>query len=181
MVVNDIKFDWFSTGSNIALTLSTDFFPKHVIPPPSPLLFRPSFLKIWPISSSALLSKAPEYKCIYDIVRSTGLPNYLGAWIPIPSGLQIVWRKLLLNYPDNSLVDYLEFGWPLDYTKTTPPTPTLKNHAVGADVDFHIINYINTEIAHKALIGPFENIPFEPWCQISPLMTNPKRILIKNE
>ena len=65
-----------------------------------------------------------DYKYIYDSVRATGLPNYMEAKIPIPSGLSIsMWRYLLTDYPDVNLVEHLEYGWPLDYTKNKPPTP----------------------------------------------------------
>ena len=120
----EMVFDWFSTDSNIALTLSTDFFPSNNIPPPSPLRFKNTLLQFWPLSTSKLANKANDYKLIYDIVHETGLPNYMEAKIPIPSGLNIkAWRDLLVNYPDEALVDHLEYDWPIDYTKPTPPTP----------------------------------------------------------
>ena len=63
------------------------------------------------------------YKVIYDKVRQTGLPNFMDARVPVPSGVNIAaWRECLLEYPDVSLVDHLEFGWPLDYTAAGPPT-----------------------------------------------------------
>ena len=66
-----------------------------------------------------------------------------------------------------------------DYTKNVSQQPTLKNHAVSADAEFHILNYIKTELFHNALLGPFKPMPLEPWCQISPLMTRPKKYLNK--
>ena len=41
----EMVFDWFSTDSNIALTLSTEFFSSNNIPPPSPLTFKNTLLQ----------------------------------------------------------------------------------------------------------------------------------------
>ena len=34
--------------------------------------------------------------------------------------------------------------------------------------------YVDTELVHGSLLGPFNAPPFEPWTQISPMMTRPK-------
>ena len=78
-------------------------------------------------------SQFEQYLHIYDVVRATALPNYIEARIPLPSGLNIpVWRTLLADFPDSSLVDHLEYGWPLDYTSPSIPVPTLNNHSPSA-------------------------------------------------
>ena len=47
-------------------------------------------------------------------VRSTGLPNYLGLRISVPSALHVPhWRECRRDYPDRILGDYLQFGWPV--------------------------------------------------------------------
>ena len=49
---------------------------------------------------------------------------------PIKSGLNIPeWRTLLVDYHDKEVVDFLEYGWPDDYTADKPPTSTTTNHA----------------------------------------------------
>ena len=54
------------------------------------------------------------------------VPNYIRAGIPIPSGLNIQeWRHLLV---DREVVDYLEYGWPADYTADKPPTTSNTNY-----------------------------------------------------
>ena len=76
--------------------------------------------------------------------------------MPLPSGLNIpVWRTLLADFPDSSLVDHLEFGWPLDYTSHNIPVPTLTNHSPSAISDVHILSFIEKERSFKALLGPF--------------------------
>lgn len=72
-------------------------------------------------------------------------------------------------------MDFLEFGWPLDYEKPSSPTSTLRNHSVLGDKDPHIAAFIKKELQHGALVGPFIVPPFTPWTQFSPLMTRPKK------
>jgi len=44
-------------------------------------------------------------------VAQTGEPNYLVAKVPVPSTLNIsTWRKLLQDYEDSVVCDFLEFG-----------------------------------------------------------------------
>ena len=61
---------------------------------------------------------------IARIIRSTGKPNYTEARIPIASGLNIsAWEKALDGYPDQMLIQYLKFGFPLSIIN--PDTHTI--------------------------------------------------------
>ena len=81
----------------------------------------------------------------------------------------------MTDYHDDQLVDILNYGWPVDYTYNRTPTPTLNNLREPVDYSVHIDKYINTEHKHNALLGPFTNKHFEPWCQFSPIMTRKKK------
>lgn len=112
---------------------------------------------------------------IYDQVRATGRPNYQEARIPIPSALNHTnWEKLLKGYHDMKVLDYLKFGWPINYIATHPPTPSFKNHASATFHDSHIIKFILKEKKEEAILGPFDIPPFAPWFQTSPLLTREK-------
>ena len=51
---------------------------------------------------------------VHDFVTQTGEPNYLVARVPVPSALNIsTWGKLLQDYEDSVVCDFLEFGWPV--------------------------------------------------------------------
>ena len=39
----------------------------------------------------------------------------------------------------------------------------------------YIHEYVETELRHSALLGPFDQPPFTPWSQSSPMMTRPKK------
>lgn len=73
-------------------------------------MYRSALFTFWPITTADSWELAMSYKSIYDWVRQTGLPNYLEARIPGPN--IYAWMLRLAEYPDVSLVDHLEFGWP---------------------------------------------------------------------
>ena len=131
------------------------------------------------VTNDALWKQADTYKKLYDVVRSTGLPNFMQARLPVLSGLCIpAWRLLLADFPDTSSVDLLEFGWPIYYTSLKVPTTTFQNHSPSADADLHIQKCITKELALRAYLGPFSSPPFEPWSQVSPKKnTSEKRII----
>ena len=112
----------------------------------------------------------------FMIVRNSSLPNYLEARLTLSSGLNIQeWRNKLVDFPDLQLINFLEFGWLLDYASSKTPTLTLVNHTREADRNVHINNCIQKECELGAMLGLFKVAPFEPWCQVSPLMTRPKK------
>ena len=151
-------------------------YDRYSLPPISPASFKETLFKFWPHTVPACWAGFKTHYTLFNKVRVTGLPNYLAARIPVPSALIITkWRELLHSYPDKKLVDYLEFGWPLDYTAPVPPVPTLQNHEKDPDKVPHIRKFIQKEVQLGALLGPFSGLPTQPWFQISPMMTRPKK------
>ena len=68
--------------------------------PPSPLEFKHTLVKFWPMTVKTEWYNCP-YELIYSAVRSTGVPNFMSAKIPVPSGLKIShWKELLIGYHD---------------------------------------------------------------------------------
>ena len=139
-------------------------------------MFRNHIINFWPDTVAEEWFSHSEFKRIYDVVKDTALPNFLQAKQPITSGLNICnWKLLLVDYPDQDLLDFLEFGWPVDYVASYPPTPTLINHEKSPLYLEHVKLYIEKEVSLGALLGPFDNPPFYPWFQVSPIMTRPKK------
>ena len=117
-----------------------------------------------------------QYDRIYDAVHSSGLPNFLGARIPLQHNLHIAaWRRYLSIYNDPELPEYLEYGFPLGYTLGHTPVSSPMNHSSALCYPSHVNHYIATESHAHALCGPFPYPPFEPSFQINPLMTAPKK------
>lgn len=69
---------------------------------------------IWPLPASAFLAQAPQFARIYSEIKATNLPIYLQARIHVDSALNIPqWHLALVNYHDQDLCDFLDFGWPV--------------------------------------------------------------------
>jgi len=115
---------------------------------------------------------------IYDVVRSTGKYNFMGSRCSLPQPLHIpLWRQELRGYHDVGLVEYLQYGWPIGYTAPDFPAGEgnqKANHHSALAHPMHVDKYIQKELAHGALLGPFSAPPFLQ-CHISPLMTRPKK------
>ena len=112
---------------------------------------------------------------IFDRVTARGTYNYRGARVPVPSRLKMTkWRQCLVDYHDKELPDFLEYGWPINFDRESALRSTLVNHASATQYPADITFYIDTEMAHGALAGPFEGPPVDP-THISPLMTKPKK------
>ena len=112
---------------------------------------------------------------LYDAVQYSGRYNYAGLRRRIPSGLNIeAWRKYLTDYTDVQIVDYLEYGWPVNFDRSQPLTPSQSNHYSAQAYPDHVDHYIATELGHEALLGPFEGPPITS-LHTSPLMTREKR------
>ncbi len=114
---------------------------------------------------------------IYDIVRATGVPNFIGAKVPLLHGFNISrWRHYLVDYTDDPvLCDMLDYGWPVNYTAPWFPSTCYNNHQSAIAFPDCVRNYIISEQDKGTLVGPFPFPPFSPLFQTSPLMSRPKK------
>ena len=113
-------------------------------------------------------------KLYYD-VRESGLPNHLSVRRPVPSALNCdAWEAALEGYDDSHIVDFLRCGWSVAYSAPDIPVSTLKNHTSATRFPKEIDKFIDKELQHCALLGPFHTAPFDRWTQISMLMTRDK-------
>lgn len=100
----------------------------------------------------------------------------MGAQLPIRTDLVIPkWEELLDLYHDKELVLFLKYGWPVGYQADRPPSTVPTNHQSALSHIGHVKTFVSKELQHKAIIGPFSEPPFAPWCRTSPLMTRPKK------
>lgn len=130
----------------------------------------------WPSIAEEARSVDPDFARLYDAVKKLNVPNFAGARIPVSSGLNIpTWVALLQQYHDAELCHFLQFGWPLGYYSQKVPESVTTNHPSALAYSQHIDEFIHTELTFSALTGPFDVVPFTPWCRISPLMTRPKK------
>ncbi len=68
---------------------------------------------------------------------------------------------------------FVNYGFPIGHDNCAIPIPAVENHSSATCHPSHVDKYINTELTHKALLGPFDNPPFS-WTMVSPLMTREK-------
>ena len=114
-------------------------------------------------------------KKIFDVVASTGQPNYTAARIRLPSALNLTnWRIDLKGYGDYRIVDYLAYGWPIGINRDAILHSQQGNHLSARAHSQDVEHYIATELGLRALLGPFEGPPAAT-CHLSPLMTRVKR------
>ena len=94
---------------------------------------------------------------LHKAVKNSNCPNYMGIRIPVSSKLNIKnWKYYLADYWDKQLVDLLEFGFPLDFDRNCKLHSTEENHASGRDYAYDIECYIQEELKHGAMLGPFD-------------------------
>ena len=110
----------------------------------------------------------------HKLVRQSGVPNFLKCRIPVETNLNAnVWRTHLRNYWDQQLPDLLQFGFPLDFHRDSVLSSSSTNHTSASQFQADVDAYINEELTHGAIYGPFDNPPFP--VHISPLMTREKQ------
>ena len=80
---------------------------------------------------------------VANVILSTTKPNYREARITIVSGLNVnMWKKYLQNYPDDRLIQYIRFGFPLSiHNRSELHNTDVCNHqsAMQYPVDFQSI------------------------------------------
>ena len=125
-----------------------------------------------------------KYKLVelFEVIHRSNLPNYKGCCIPIPSNrLNIsLWRELLIDYDDQIVCDFLEFGFPLDFDKSVElHTDERRNHKGARDYREFVTEYIDKEVSRCRIAGPFTSNPFSVPIMVSPLNSVPKSSLIE--
>ena len=116
----------------------------------------------------------PDILQAHQIIRHTGVPNFLNARIPVATQLNPdSWAKHLTTYWDQQLVDLIRFGFPLDFDRNSTLLSSCQNHASATEHVHHVDAYIAEELKYGAMYGAFYQLPFP--VHVSPLMTKKTR------
>ena len=132
--------------------------------------------KVFTPSSSAFLARQVH---IHHLVRASGKPNFAGLRIPLETHLNIPEiRRLSKGFPDQLAVDFLEFGFPINYVLSEAHLPTAipRNHKGARDFPQAVDKYLEKEITLGATLGPCDENPLKP----SPLAISPVNTVEKN-
>ena len=110
---------------------------------------------------------------IFSEVTSDGRYNYQGAHRRIPSQqCYRAWRQYLTDY--TNLVDFLAFGWPVNFNSESPLLVALENHPSAVKYAGEVGFYVATELGHQALVRPYGGPPVSTF-HVSLLMTHPEK------
>jgi hypothetical protein len=81
---------------------------------------------------------------------------------PVQSGINVqFFRDKLVDYHDNIIYEFLEFGAPVGYEGEFVGSEFItKNHKGATDFSKEIEKYLRKEASYGAIIGPFYKNPF---------------------
>ena len=112
----------------------------------------------------------------HDVIVKSGIPNFKGAKISVPTRLKLdEWSLRLNDYSDSGIIDLLTYGFPMGYSGKDLPVCEVKNHQGATDHAGFIDRYIQKEIEGGLILGPFDNNPLCLPLTISPLNSVPKK------
>ena len=143
----------------------------------SPEAFREHRVRCWPDWKDSLgTAGRDDLAPIYNAVKASRVPNCQGVRAPVPSGLNIsAWCKYIdYDSDETELLDFVKYGFPLGYMGPISDSLDTQNHPSALQHPGHVDSFIDTEIDHGAIVGPFLATPFTPWAHISPIMTREK-------
>ena len=99
---------------------------------------------------------------LHKHIKDSGQLNFCGCRIPVTSQFNLqVWQEMLEGYWDAQLIHLLAFGFPLDYNRNYSLCSDRNNHASAVQYPEHVDAHLEDEIAHGAILGPFEKNPIE--------------------
>ena len=100
------------------------------------------------------------------------LHNYNSVCIPVRTNLNIPnKRKLLYNYEDVHVCDFLEFGWPINHDRSIVPKHCGANYKGVNEYLAQVELYLKKEVDRGSAIGPFngKNRSIQNQIGVSPL------------
>ena len=113
---------------------------------------------------------------ISNKVFNSGLYNFQGLKIKLPVFWNIqVLEKLLHNYKDKEIIQFLKYSWPISHDSRRYNTEKIKNWK-GALINKTAVKaYLENELKYKSVVGPFKSNPFNQPISILPLNTRDKK------
>ena len=111
---------------------------------------------------------------LHNIISQASQYNFLQSQINIRSQLNPdMWDHYLQDYWDKQLPLLIRFGFPLDYRREGSLKSQDINLTSALEFPDDVSAYLQEEIKHKAILGPFQQVPVKN-LHISPMMTREK-------
>ena len=130
----------------------------------------------WIVANDMSLVTNCKYVELHEAVFASGVYNFQGVKIPVESNVNVsFWEHSLIGYDDSIIVNFLKYGWPVNFCSPVLPVSSARNHPTAMNYEAAVDEYIHTELQHNALAGPFSDIPMKNGLVISPLHTVAKK------
>ena len=98
---------------------------------------------------------------VYEAVIAVDGLNFSRARIWLPSNLHFKkWEALMESSVNVLMVHYLKFGFPTGHEGLVPTPATGNRSPLCAQTPAHV----TVEVQGGAMVGPFDPLPFTPWC-----------------
>ena len=113
---------------------------------------------------------------LYHYVKSFKRPNFLGARVQINFDMNLdLVDRLAESYWDWQLPLFLRYGFPMDFRGSHLDLRDGGScHPSARQYPEHVEAYINDELEHGAICGPFTDKPFGDETHVSPFITRHK-------
>ena len=116
-----------------------------------------------------------NYFKISQILKNQKTSNSFGPKFILPTTFNLpLWHFFLQHYWDVQLFSFLACGFPLDIQSQPEASKEFVNHSSAVKYSSHIQHYLDTELKHSAILGPFSKTPIQG-LHLSPMMTRPKQ------
>ncbi len=112
----------------------------------------------------------------HETIRNSGVPNYMGCKITIPSKFRLEYiEQELMDYEDKEVIEFLKYGFPIGIVHHIEGRGPVPNHRSAVDHPSDMNAYVETEVNDRAVIGGFTVIPLKSPTFFSPLGSTEKR------
>ena len=94
-------------------------------------------------------------------MSSSGSCNAHGLRIPVPCFWDLNKLEALLDcYHDKEALEFLKYGWPISHDGRCYNTQKLENWSGARLNKSSVQKYLENELRHRSVIGPFQANPF---------------------
>lgn len=128
----------------------------------------------WPrLNAIAATNQALE---VYNRCVSEMTHNITGPRVSLANDMNIeAWKEISTSHPDDWwIIECIEYGFPLQYRGPALNNAFMENHPSAVNFPSQVRAYIGKELPLGGLVGPFDDVPFTPWCNLAPIMTREK-------
>ena len=128
------------------------------------------------VMSESEINRCEFWVTANRIVRESGKHNFQEAKITVNEKWNLEkMTELLGDYEDKMLMEFLRYGWPLNAQAPDVNHEVLDNQQGAKRNATDVRKYIENELHHGSIIGPFKKNPFGPEARFSPIDTRPKK------